>query len=53
MSRLCLQSEKLQLKTEQLIAKVQRDENDRNSVEVQGGLLFSNAVHSVLLVLQR
>ncbi|TKS82368.1 28S ribosomal protein S15, mitochondrial [Collichthys lucidus] len=32
-------SEKLQLKTEQLIAKVQRDENDRNSVEVQVAIL--------------
>ncbi|XP_044064400.1 28S ribosomal protein S15, mitochondrial [Siniperca chuatsi] len=32
-------SEKLQLKTEQLIAKVQRDENDRSSVEVQVAIL--------------
>lgn len=32
-------SEKLQLKKEQLIAKVQRDENDRNSVEVQVAIL--------------
>ncbi|XP_054903383.1 28S ribosomal protein S15, mitochondrial [Poeciliopsis prolifica] len=31
--------EKLQLKKEQLIAKVQRDENDRNSVEVQVAVL--------------
>ncbi|MEQ2237135.1 28S ribosomal protein S15, mitochondrial [Ilyodon furcidens] len=31
--------EKLQLKKEQLIAKVQRDENDRNSVEVQVAIL--------------
>ena len=36
----CPQSEKLQLKKEQLIAKVQRDENDRSSVEVKGKLLF-------------
>lgn len=36
----CPQSEKLQLKKEQLIAKVQRDENDRSSVEVKGELLF-------------
>ncbi|KAM4581196.1 small ribosomal subunit protein uS15m [Odontesthes bonariensis] len=32
-------SEKLQLKKEQLIAKVQRDENDRSSVEVQVAIL--------------
>lgn len=32
-------SEKLQLKTEQLIAKVQRDKNDRNSVEVRVAIL--------------
>ncbi|XP_067367432.1 small ribosomal subunit protein uS15m isoform X1 [Channa argus] len=32
-------SEKLQLKKEQLIAKVQRDENDRTSVEVQVAIL--------------
>ncbi|XP_028326966.1 small ribosomal subunit protein uS15m [Gouania willdenowi] len=32
-------SEKLKLKTEQLIAKVQRDENDRNSVEVRVAIL--------------
>ncbi|XP_012734232.2 28S ribosomal protein S15, mitochondrial isoform X1 [Fundulus heteroclitus] len=31
--------EKLELKKEQLIAKVQRDENDRNSVEVQVAIL--------------
>ncbi|XP_015230295.1 PREDICTED: 28S ribosomal protein S15, mitochondrial [Cyprinodon variegatus] len=31
--------EKLQLKTQQLIAKVQRDENDHNSVEVQVAIL--------------
>uniref|UniRef100_A0A3B5L213 Small ribosomal subunit protein uS15m n=1 Tax=Xiphophorus couchianus TaxID=32473 RepID=A0A3B5L213_9TELE len=36
---LCPQKEKLQLKKEQLIAKVQRDENDRNSVEVQVAVL--------------
>ncbi|XP_075907012.1 small ribosomal subunit protein uS15m isoform X2 [Nelusetta ayraudi] len=33
------QTEKLQLKKEQLIAKVQRDENDRTSVEVQVAVL--------------
>lgn len=33
------QTEKLQLKMEQLIAKVQRDENDRTSVEVQVAVL--------------
>lgn len=32
-------SEKLQLKKEQLIAKVQRDENDRSSVEVRVAIL--------------
>ncbi|KAK5861931.1 hypothetical protein PBY51_017368 [Eleginops maclovinus] len=32
-------SEKLQLKKEQLIAKVQRDENDRSSVEVKVAIL--------------
>lgn len=32
-------SEKLQLKKEQLVAKVQRDENDRSSVEVRVALL--------------
>ncbi|XP_076592427.1 small ribosomal subunit protein uS15m isoform X1 [Chaetodon auriga] len=32
-------SEKLRLKTEQLIAKVQRDENDRDSVEVRVAIL--------------
>ncbi|XP_028984960.1 28S ribosomal protein S15, mitochondrial [Betta splendens] len=32
-------SEKLQLKREQLIAKVQRDENDRSSTEVQVAIL--------------
>lgn len=32
-------TEKLQLKTEQLIAKVQRDENDRSSVEVKVAIL--------------
>ncbi|XP_026229256.1 28S ribosomal protein S15, mitochondrial [Anabas testudineus] len=32
-------SEKLQLKKEQLIAKVQRDENDRSSTEVQVAIL--------------
>lgn len=32
-------SEKLQLKTEQLIAKVQRDKNDRSSVEVRVAIL--------------
>ncbi|KAM6995019.1 small ribosomal subunit protein uS15m [Tautogolabrus adspersus] len=32
-------SEKLKLKKEQLIAKVQRDENDRNSVEVKVAVL--------------
>ncbi|XP_026173494.1 small ribosomal subunit protein uS15m [Mastacembelus armatus] len=32
-------SEKLQLKKEQLIAKVQRDENDRSSLEVQVAIL--------------
>lgn len=32
-------SEKLQLKKEQLIAKVQRDENDRSSMEVQVAIL--------------
>lgn len=34
----CLQREKLQLKTEQLISKVQRDENDRSSMEVRGAI---------------
>ncbi|CAN9513828.1 unnamed protein product [Ophioblennius macclurei] len=32
-------TEKLQLKTEQLVAKVQRDESDRSSVEVQVAIL--------------
>ncbi|XP_071324945.1 small ribosomal subunit protein uS15m [Trachinotus anak] len=32
-------SDKLQLKKEQLVAKVQRDENDRSSVEVQVAIL--------------
>ncbi|CAK6964353.1 S ribosomal protein S15%2C mitochondrial [Scomber scombrus] len=32
-------SDKLQLKQEQMIAKVQRDENDRNSVEVKVAIL--------------
>lgn len=36
---LACHSEKLQLKKEQLVAKVQRDENDRNSVEVQVAVL--------------
>lgn len=44
----CLQSEKLRLKKEQLVAKVQRDENDRNSVEVNGELICFGVVHIVL-----
>ncbi|KAM7421263.1 hypothetical protein PAMA_015423 [Pampus argenteus] len=36
---LACHSEKLQLKKEQMIAKVQRDENDRNSVEVKVAIL--------------
>lgn len=40
------QSEKLQLKKEQLIAKVQQDENDRSSTEVQGLLLPFSLKHS-------
>lgn len=36
---LACHSEKLQLKKEQLIAKVQRDENDRSSVEVKVAIL--------------
>lgn len=49
----CLQSEKLKLKKEQLVAKVQRDENDRSSVEVQGESLFFNVAHSVFTQMQR
>ncbi|XP_034468134.1 28S ribosomal protein S15, mitochondrial isoform X1 [Hippoglossus hippoglossus] len=49
---LACHSDKLQLKKEQLIAKVQRDESDRSSVEVKGELLcFSVAqtfVNSIL-----
>lgn len=39
----CPQKEKLQLKKEQLIAKVQRDEDDHSSVEVKGEFLFFSA----------
>ncbi|KAK9960895.1 hypothetical protein ABG768_008728 [Culter alburnus] len=39
LSRLTFESEKMRLKEEQLIAKVQRDENDRSSTEVKVAIM--------------
>uniref|UniRef100_A0A096LZV7 Small ribosomal subunit protein uS15m n=1 Tax=Poecilia formosa TaxID=48698 RepID=A0A096LZV7_POEFO len=45
--------EKLQLKKEQLIAKVQRDENDRNSVEVQAVAVLTARIRNYQEHLQK